>query len=324
MANNLFANFNAFKENLNSETKQELFPSPKRKSPQKKQQNSWNSYQYANENQNYALVYQNEFNQNGGLILRNLPSQELAHVFQFVRYVYLEIYPMKSGETPVNWITTILSIYKDIRYEKAKQELGINKPRYQLTKNENMQVFEKTKTTLKGLQSHEIVGSIIYCYLIANNIPIPQSVLVIIMNNALKRFREKKTNFTLEKFEKYRRMNTTRLIISKLKPECYRTKNIPAERYIRLMSNMFLKIEPKLILCAENVCRRMQQLRKNGFKQTVTQDLKAIASVAAVCKYNGIHFSARTFGLQGKQFNDAVDVVLSNSDENVQEYLKCK
>lgn len=320
--NSLFNNLKKFEKNLNNENRKRLFGSPpKRVTPPKKEANSWES-DY--EHQNYAMLYQNEYNNAGQLIMRELPTQELAHVFTFTRLVYYEIYPEKSGETPYHWTNTIIDLYKNIRYEKAKRELNIQKPKSQLTKEENMAIFLKTRSVLKGLQFHEIVGGLIYCYLIANNIPIPQSVLIILMNKALLRMKETKVPFTLESFEKYRKIPEIKEILYKLRPECYRTKNVPPEKYIRLMSNVYLKIEPRLILCAERVARRMQQLRKNGFTQLMTSDLRAIACVAAVCHAKNIHFSATTFGLKEMQYKKALNIVLNNNDDEIKRHLECK
>lgn len=321
--NNLFANFELAKNELNSPNRKELFPSPpKKKTPPPRPRNSWESnYEYYEEPN---FQFQNEYNNNGQLIFRNLPQQELSHVFTFVRMVYYEIYPMKVGENPRHWTNTIIDIYKQVRYEKAKRELKINKPKSQLTQEENMKIFLKTSTTLKGLQSHEIVGNILYCYLISENIPIPQSVLIIIMNRVLSKMKNSKVPFTLESFEKYKQMNELKTIITRLKPICYNKKNIAPHMYIRLMCNTYLHIEPKLIQCAENVCRRMQMLRKNGFKPDVSPDLRAIACVAAVCVLNNVNFNAKTFGLKEAQFNTNLKRVLVNPDEQIQTYLSCK
>ena len=143
------------------------------------------------------------------------------------------------------------------------------------------------------------------------------------MNRGLSRMKETKVPFTLEGFEKYRKIPEVKDVISKLQPNCYRTKNVPPEKYIRLMCNTYLQIEPKLILCAEKVARRMQQLRKNGFTQLMTSDIRAIGCVAAVCKSKGIHYHADIFGLKEMQFNKAVNIVYNNTDAEIVKHLQC-
>ena len=50
---------------------------------------------------------------------------------------------MQADVLPRPWLTSIIELYKEVRLEKAKMDLKITKPRYQLTNEENYKLLRK-------------------------------------------------------------------------------------------------------------------------------------------------------------------------------------
>jgi hypothetical protein len=131
-------------------------------------------------------------------------QQDIA-VAQFVSKVFYTMNP-DANTPPYDWINGIVMSYKDIRKQRAKGK-------------------KKEKDGMKGLRMPIIVGVLLYCMFIIDNMAIPAPMLIMVLNKALQKYQTKidKKEITLVKFDEYR-FNDKKGIkneLIKIAPRCY-------------------------------------------------------------------------------------------------------
>ena len=272
MTNNAWANFNASKALLKSS-------------------NSNNS-----EGSSNGRIRTHEFEMRQGLENHyGGPIQEEPKVAQYVQYIHAEMYP-SANSRPTNWINAIVGTYKTIRrkrvieFRKAKG-LPLRSPPGQLSRAEHAAVMKEKQSAMKGLRMHIIVGCILRCLLVQDNVGIPARILLRYMNNALKHSASKgeKTQISLEQFEKYRYDSRSKGIkdsLIRMTPRCY-NKQDPMS-LVSFTGNSLLGLTREEVLRA----RRMAKNIEREFPDTTPAGDIAIGALFCILVSKGMERSA--------------------------------
>lgn len=160
----------------------------------------------------------------------SIPVQEEAKVAQYVQNIHREMYPLGDAR-PTNWINAIVGTYKRVRHKRVlefrKARGGAQRtPPGQLTAARRAERKKEYQSAMKGLRMHIVVGCILRCLLVQDNVGLPVRILLRYMNNAMHHSSAKgdKTPITLEQFERYRYDTKTKGIKDALMhevPRCY-------------------------------------------------------------------------------------------------------
>jgi hypothetical protein len=207
--------------------------------------NRWNNFNNSNSNSNNSrssrsnrsnrgckVPQEHEFEMRQGLENHyGMPLQEEAKVAQYVNNIYSLMYALGNGGRPTNWINAIVGTYKDIRRARVmefrkKRKITKKTPNRVLEESERQERKKEYASALKGLRMPIIVGCILRCLLIQDNVGIPARILLRYMNDALKMSAARqldKTPITLEQFENYRfdEKKGIKKALKKVVPKCY-------------------------------------------------------------------------------------------------------
>ena len=212
--------------------------------------------------------FEHEFNLKKGLENHySLPVQEEAKVAQYVQNIHKEMYPL-ANDRPTNWINAVVGTYKSIRrrrvleFRKSKGSTYKTPPGKGMLSKENHEARQKEyKAAMKGLRMHIVVGCILRCLLVQDNVGIPVRILLRCMNNALKYFQTKReqTPITLEDFEKYRydtRSKGIRESLSKEVPRCY--EKMEPESLVSFTGYSILRLQRPDVMRAMRLARNIK------------------------------------------------------------------
>lgn len=191
-----------------------------------------NSNNNSSNKRSNSLRYKHEFGEmkQGLEDHYSLPVQEEAAVAQYVQNIHRVMYP-EANSRPTDWINAVVGTYKQIRkqrvveFRRAKGK-PLASPRGQLAPEVRVEVKKEYMAAMKGLRMHVIVGCILRCLLVQDNVGIPVRILLRYMNEALKFSLSKKeaTPITLEQLERYRydtKSKGIRQSLQKVVPRCY-------------------------------------------------------------------------------------------------------
>ena len=251
---------------------------------------------YNKENNEFNLKDQVEFNNEGRVILRDMPKEELRNVRQYVGFLHNVIY--KGGDmSPKMWQDYVVGVYKRAKNEKGKE--------------------------LRGLKSNVIVGVIVYCYLRSVNLSLPEILFVGKMNQAVQMYRDKanRSDITLEEFNKYKKMKFLRQSMD----ECYKQKTV--WEFIAFMCNVHLELPSNVKKESQRIAMKIKLKGKLVSKETI-----AIGVVGAVCEENGIELKGSDFFMNEEDYKKIVKRIIKSevgimkvsTDKNVTVFRKTK
>ena len=248
----------------------------------------------SNSPSNQEYEFYNEEQLKPGLNTSWNPVDEDKHISQFVTFVYYTMYPLKNNY-PNHWKTQVLDFYKRIRQQRA--------------------IIRKSssKNGMKGLRLQIVVGAILYCILIKQNIVIPIPFFVKILNNALKRYHTKidKNPINLQTYERYRTNNKIKGIyikplISELLPKCYH--DVQPEDMIEFIGFSYLGLNRQLVYKA----KRIAKYSKTFFDDIVPHSYIAISALyITVSLSNPTHmFDHNFFGISKFKLESGVNTII--------------
>jgi hypothetical protein len=229
-------------------------------------------------------------------------SQEDYKVGKFVKDVYFTMFPEKEGETyPSNWIIPVTDIYRQIRKSRA------------------LKLKSKLKDGMKGLKMHYIVGCILRCQLIHENVNIPLPILIQYMNRALSKSQEKKQKpkMTIELFETYR-LDSKKGIKTYLKnvlPKCY--NDLPPENLIEFTGYAILGLNRDDVFRAKRIARHSWNDGNGDFTDSTSPSVIAIAALFTLCIIKNKRIDYKMFGLSKLKLANAYKAIITSENPKV-------
>ena len=226
------------------------------------------------------------------------PTVEDYKVVQYVTYIYYTMYPTKRGDVyPSNWKDAIVYGYQKIREARAK----IRK--------------SSIKDGMKVLRLHIVVGTLLYCILIQDNIAIPVPIFLKYLNNALKEYLTKTVpkEINVQTFERYRTESKPKGIgikpyLKKGLPGCF--KDVEPEEMIEFTGFSLLKLKRNDVYRAKRIAKQA----KRGFLDTEPPSYIAIASLYIVSIQNGHNVTHDNFGISEYKLNQSVHTLLKYAE----------
>tara|TARA_B100001094_G_scaffold332518_1_gene404975 strand:+ start:1322 stop:2392 length:1071 start_codon:yes stop_codon:yes gene_type:complete len=264
---------------------------------------------------NFIFENQNEYNNQERLIIREV-VKDLKIIRNLIDLMMQEIYfLLKKNNAGSAWRDPIVEMYTMIKKYKAKQFLNIKKSDSKLTKEEKLLIGKQSITVFKGNQSHIILSVIIYCFLISSKLYLPAPVLILLLNKSMKRNKQKMKQqpITMESFLKYKNTDYIKSQLKKKVESCYAIDDIEPFHFIRFPSNVLLGLDIDLIKQAEKLCRKITNLKEGiSFNEDDSNEIKALACIAAVCHHNDIKVDNKTFNVKPTEFNRNLKIALIN------------
>ena len=211
-------------------------------------------------------------------------STEYYKVGKITKDIYFTMYPEKEGDVyPSNWIIPVIGHYKKIRELRAKR------------------LKTKNKDAMKGMRLHIVVGVIIRCLLIQENIGIPVPVLLRFINMSLKRSQEKKERepIKIETFETFRTDARKGLkdSIKQVIPQCY--EDVQPEDLVNFTAYSLLRFKRDEVMKARRLARTAWNNGKGAFPDSTSPSVIAIGAIytVMVMKNDHTNYDYRIFGI---------------------------
>ncbi len=277
--------------------------------------NSSNSNSNSNKGNgsNTGAIQWNEFknkvnqveNEQNAIVMANLnrvtlPEQEQQHIAKYVKDVYFTMYPEKEGDVyPSSWINTVIGYYSRIRVFRAKM------------------LKSNPKDAMKGLNKFIVIGCIIRCHLVKENIPLPVPMLLNYLNQALKRSQRKQNAkpFTLEMLDRYR-INAKKGIrgaLSEYLPECY--GDILPENLVDFAAFSLFKFTRQEVIQIRRLARFSGQ---DVFSDSTSPSAIAIGAIFTMCAATGKSTQAAQFGVTPGVLSNMYKAITESTSPRVQ------
>jgi len=233
-------------------------------------------------------------------------SQEDYKVGKFVKDIYFAMFPHNAGETyPASWILPAMETYKKIRELRAKK------------------LKSKPKDAMKGLKMHLVVGCILRCQLISDNVHIPLPILITFMNLALQQSRNKRDRsvIKIEAFETYRTDSKKgiKTFLKTLVPKCYNDLN--PDELIDFTAYGILRFSKQDVLKAKRIARNVWNDGNGDFADTTSPSIIAIGALFTVSVIIKKDINYKLFGLSKIKLSEAYKTIINSENTKVQNDL---